>query len=140
MSKPKFNRIASYDSFPLEERLFMRMNMKEQTLQPFKEGRDATEEEVGNALWYYHQALQEAEHQIVSLQRMIREAGVHEDYSDDYLEVFPDLEDGLVGYRISEIKESLFIAMAKGKEKEISKYLNQISVLEEKASKANLDS
>lgn len=135
MAKPVFNRIASYDSFPLQERLHMRLNLMKKTLKISVFGREATQEEINTALWRYQNTLTEAEEQIEHLQSLLIELDPDIDDSgvEEYLEEYEDLSDKeRIQYQIGELKQALFIAMFRQDESNISRFINQIQILEER--------
>jgi hypothetical protein len=128
-SEAQFNTIESMEKFPLHERLFMNINLQGLKLSIFQEGREAKDDEVGTALWRYHQALNEAEAQIRILLDLVKELGPDDYDTEDYLEKYPDTE---TNYKLQEAKALLFISMAKGDEKLIGKHINNVMILEEK--------
>lgn len=138
MADLKFNRIASSDYFPAGDRLHMTMNIMEKTMVVFVHGREAKDVERNTALWMYQNALTQAERQIISLQHIIREIspGFNDVGIEDYLEQYEDLSlEEEFDYKLEDLKESLFVAMAKNDEKKQGLLLNQISLLEEKKSR-----
>lgn len=134
----KLKAIKSLDSFPASQRLHMIYNMAEQTLDIYKEGRDAKEEEAYSALWQYHQALNEAEKQIEFLLKMIHDLmdegqciDIDKGYPA-YLEEYPTRGDEDLRYKMEEMKEAFFVASAKKDPAKMSKYINQIIILDAK--------
>lgn len=126
----KLNTIESMESFPLDDRLFMVLNLANgPSLDVYKEGREAKESEIGTALWMYHQALNKAERQIEKLLDLVKNLDPNDYDLEDYLEEYPDSE---TNYKLQEVKACLYIAMAKNQEKLISKYINQLHLLQEK--------
>jgi hypothetical protein len=128
----KFNHISSMEQYPLHDRLFMILKLAAgPSLELFKDGRPATDPEIGTALWQYHQALVEAERQIRKMAELLDELNPAEYESEDYLEEFPDNENTL-GYLIQEAQAALFEAMARQDEPKISKWINRVNLLKEK--------
>lgn len=128
----KFNHISSMEKYPLDDRLFMILKLTDgPSLELYKDGRDATDKEIGTALWHYHGALNEAEAQIKKMAKLLEELEPAEYESADYLEEYPDKESDL-NYLMQEAKASLFIAMGKGNESEISRCINRVNLLKEK--------
>lgn len=126
----QLNRIDSMEYYPLHDRLFMILKLdKGPSLNIYKEGREARDEEVGTALWMYHQALNNAERQIEKLLDLLKQLDLNDYDLEDYLEEFPDSN---TNYKQQEVKACLYMAMAKNDEKSISKYINQLTLLQEK--------
>lgn len=128
----KFNHIASMEKYPLHDRLFMIMKLTEgPSLDVFKDGRPATDAEIGTALWQYHSALNEAEAQIRQMAELLNQIEPNEYDSDDYLDEYPDNENNLK-YQLQEAQAALFQAMSRGKESDIAKWINRVNILKEK--------
>ncbi|PRY90610.1 hypothetical protein [Mongoliibacter ruber] len=126
----KLNAIDSLESYPMGDRLFMILRLDQgPSLTIYKEGRDAKDEEIGTALWLYHQALNKAESQIEVLLKMIKELELEEYELEDYLEEFPDTDSN---YRLQELKANLYMSMAREDEKNISRYINEIHLMAER--------
>jgi uncharacterized protein YPO0396 len=119
----------------------MSLNIMDKKLTIEKEGRPAKDEEIGTALWYYHEALSTAERQIDELRKLLEYlAEDNEDLEEvqDYLEVYEDLEETEeLDYQIEENKQALFHAMKKNNESAVSKFSNLINLLNER--KENLE-
>ncbi len=132
----EFNRVDSCDYFKPGNRLSMSLNLSTKKLSISYHGREATEEEIGTALWMYHQALNSAERQIEKMKELI--LYLSEDCQDDpdvvdYLENYPDLSKvEALDYKIEESREALFVSMFKGNDSLISKYANLLNIQKEK--------
>jgi hypothetical protein len=94
------------------------------------------DEEIGDTLIQLINAVNAAEKQIELLLKIVNEAEIDKEYFEDYIDEFPEEENYKAKYRIEDLKDALFHAMMKKDEKLIGKYLNQLSVVEEKQ-KAN---
>jgi hypothetical protein len=108
-------------------------NLKGGEITFYVEGREMREEdEIGSVLANYIMALNRSEEQIAALQKVIKEAEVHNDELTDYFEEYGEEEDYEAKYKVEDVKDALFHAMMKKDEKLIGKYLNQLTVLAEK--------
>jgi hypothetical protein len=126
-------RIESREVFEVPKRVHYTWNLRGGEITFYVEGRPLDEEkEIGSVLAMYISALNAAEKQIDELIKIIHEADVHKDYLEEYLDEFPEEENYKGKYKIEDIKDALFHSMMKKDEKNISYYLNQLNIIQEK--------
>lgn len=129
----KLTRIESREVFEVPKRLHYIWSLKNGTITFYLEGRELKDDEIGGVLANYIQALNTAETQIEKLKKVISDYFLDRDDLEEYLEDYPEDENFKQKYKIEDLKDALFHSMMKKDEKAISKFLNQINVIEEKS-------
>lgn len=126
-------RIESREVFEVPNRVHYIWKLSQNSIDFYVQGRPMDEEkEIGSVLASYIAALNSAENQIQMLLKIIKEAEVHKDYFEEYLDEFPEEENYISKYKIEDIKDALFHYMMKKDEKAIGNYLNKLNVVTEK--------
>lgn len=127
----KLTRVQSREVYPVPERPHYTIKLSKGTVDFYLQGKEMKDEEIGDVITLLINALNAAEKQIDHLHTVIQNADCELDTSD-YLEEYPEEEDYSSKYKIEDVKDALFHAMMKKDEKLVSKYVNQLTVLETK--------
>lgn len=135
----KLTRVQSREVFPVPERPHYIINLMKKTADFYIEGKDMPDDRIGDVIIGLINALNAAEKQIEMLHTVIQNAELDRDWLDDYLDKFPEEEEYTKKYKIENLKDALFHSMMKKDEKLISKYINEINVLQERYSKEGVN-
>jgi hypothetical protein len=134
MDNIKFTRIQSREIYPVPNRPHYTIRLSKGTVDFYLNGQEMKDEQIGDVIVSLVNGLNAAEKQIELLFTMLQNLDHFFEPGEvsDYFEEYPEEEDYKSKYKIEDSKDALFHAMMKKDEKLVSKYINQITVLESK--------